>query len=296
MRFEVQQQHLSPLKSEPIEDAADSDLSAFEGPVAGIDVGSRTTKVVILDKGCILSSEVLDTGVDAERTAETALARAGQTAGVGMGSIKAIVGTGYGRVALSFADKTATELSCHARGCHFLDPTIRTVVDVGGQDCKVIHLDAGGNMMDFIMNDKCAAGTGRFLEMAARTLELDLTDMAVMTADPARSCTINSMCVVFAETEIISLLAKRRASRDIVSGIYSAFAGRIGNMVKRLGVRPPMVFVGGVAKNRGLAQALAECLGLSFTPLGIDPQLTGALGAAALAMQSDEIKGCETCR
>jgi predicted CoA-substrate-specific enzyme activase len=160
----------------------------------------------------------------------------------------------------------------------------------------VIHLDAGGNMVDFIMNDKCAAGTGRFLEMAARTLELGLTDMAVMTADPTRACAVNNTCVVFAETEIISLLAKRRASRDIVSGIYLAFAGRIGNMVKRLGVRPPMVFVGGVAKNRGLAQALAECLGQSFTPLEIDPQLTGALGAAALAMQTDANKGCETCR
>jgi predicted CoA-substrate-specific enzyme activase len=253
--------------------------------VAGIDVGSRTTKAVILNKGHILASSVLDTGIDTEKAAETALMLARQKAGIIKGWPGAVVGTGYGRVSLSFLDKTATELTCHALGCHFINPQIRTLIDIGGQDSKVVHLDADGGMIDFVMNDKCAAGTGKFLEMVARTLELELTDMADMPSDTAQACAMNSMCAVFAETEIISLLAKKRSPQDIVSGINRAFASRIGNLVKRLGIKQPLAFVGGVAKNQGLASALVDYLGVPLTPLDIDPQLTGALGAAVQAQQ-----------
>ncbi len=275
---------LSHLKLEPLLQTANPDQNQSKEWVAGIDVGSRTTKAVILNSGNILASTVLDTGIDAEKSAETALMRARQKAGIGNSLPGAVVGTGYGRVSLSFLDKTATELTCHARGCHFINPQIRTVIDIGGQDSKVVHLDADGNMVDFVMNDKCAAGTGKFLEMVARTLELDLTDMAHIQSDAAQACTINSMCVVFAETEIVSLLAKKQAPQEIVSGINRAFAMRIGNMVKRLGVKRPLAFVGGVAKNKGLVNALVDYLGVPFTPLDIDPQLTGALGAAVQAL------------
>jgi predicted CoA-substrate-specific enzyme activase len=281
----MKQTLLPRLKPEPLLQAANPEHNKSKQWVAGIDVGSRTTKVVILSSGRILASSVLDTGINAEKSAETALMLARQKAGISKGWPGAVVGTGYGRVSLSFLDKTATELTCHARGCHFINPQIRTVIDIGGQDSKVVHLDADGGMVDFVMNDKCAAGTGKFLEMVARTLELELADMADMQSDPAQACTINSMCAVFAETEIISLLAKKQAPQDIVSGINRAFATRIGNMVKRLGIKRPLAFVGGVAKNKGLANALVDYLGVPFTSLDIDPQLTGALGAAVQAQQ-----------
>jgi predicted CoA-substrate-specific enzyme activase len=258
--------------------------------VAGIDVGSRTTKAVILNKGHILASSVIDTGINAEKAAETAMMLARQKAGIDKGEPGAVVGTGYGRVSLSFLDKTATELTCHARGCHFINPEIRTLIDIGGQDSKVVHVDADGAMIDFVMNDKCAAGTGKFLEMAARTLELELTDMADMSSGAAQACAMTSMCAVFAETEIVSLLAKKQTPQDIVSGINRAFAARIGNMVKRLGIKPHLAFVGGVAKNQGLASALVDYLGVPFTPLDIDPQLTGALGAAVQAQQIETLR------
>jgi predicted CoA-substrate-specific enzyme activase len=285
----MKQTPLSHLMPAPLLPTANPEHHKSKQWVAGIDVGSRTTKVVILNSGNILAGTVLDTGIDAGKTAEAALMRARQKAGISKGRPRAVVGTGYGRVSLSFLDKTATELTCHARGCHFINPEIRTVIDIGGQDSKVVHLDADGSMVDFVMNDKCAAGTGKFLEMVARTLELDLTDMADMQSDAVQACTINSMCAVFAETEVVSLLAKKKAPQDIVSGINRAFATRIGNMVKRLGVKRPLAFVGGVAKNKGLANALVDYLGVAFTSLDIDPQLTGALGAAVLAQQSQKL-------
>jgi predicted CoA-substrate-specific enzyme activase len=262
---------------------------------AGIDVGSRTTKAVMLKGHQIRSSAVMDTGVNPRQTAEKTLAQAAQRIGIARQQIQCVVGTGYGRVCLSFVDRTVTELTCHAKGCHFLNPQVRTVIDIGGQDSKVIRLNDHGDMVDFVMNDKCAAGTGKFLEMSARTLELSLEEMAGVASDPTQACAINSMCVVFAETEIISLLAKRKAPQAIVAGINRAFAMRIGNMAKRLGLRLETVFVGGVAKNAGLAKALTDYLGSPFAALPIDPQLTGALGAAVLAQQSIAHQGGRTC-
>jgi predicted CoA-substrate-specific enzyme activase len=254
---------------------------------AGIDVGSRTTKAVMLKGDQVVSSAVLDTGANGKRSAEHSLALVSQQAGIAEDRIQAMVGTGYGRVSLAFVDQTVTELTCHAMGCHFIDPMIRTVIDIGGQDSKVIRLDGRGAMVDFAMNDKCAAGTGKFLEMVARTLEIDITTLAKMDAPGANGCAINSMCVVFAETEIISLLAKGEKIESIVFGINRAFASRIGNMVKRLGLHGQIGFVGGVAKNSGLARALSDYLERPFTPMDIDPQLTGALGAAVLAQQAN---------
>jgi predicted CoA-substrate-specific enzyme activase len=233
----------------------------------------------------------MDSGVNPRQTAERALAQAVTKAGIGNKQIQGVVGTGYGRVSVSFVDRTVTELTCHAKGCHFINPRVRTVLDIGGQDSKAIRLNDRGEMVDFVMNDKCAAGTGKFLEMAARTLGLSLEEMAGVKNDPAQACAINSMCVVFAETEIISLLAKREVPQAIVAGINRAFALRIGNMAKRLGLRQQTVFVGGVAKNIGLARALSDYLGSTFAALPIDPQLTGALGAAVLAQRAIAPRG-----
>jgi predicted CoA-substrate-specific enzyme activase len=257
---------------------------------AGIDVGSRTIKVVILGDSGILSSTVLYSGIHPNKKAQNALKTTCGQLGLRKHHIQAMVGTGYGRVSLSFTDATATELSCHAKGVHFCNPEIRTVIDIGGQDSKVIHLDGQGNMTDFAMNDRCAAGTGKFLEMVARTLEIDLTVLANMRPT-ARPATINSMCVVFVETEIVSLLANEVSPARIVTGVNRAFSQRIGNMVKRLGIRSKVAFTGGVAKNRGLAQALSTFLDQPFESLDIDPQLTGALGAAVLARELPKKSG-----
>lgn len=253
---------------------------------AGIDVGSRTSKAVLLDNERQITTAISPTGIHVEQTAENLLAEVIETASITRNNIKGIVGTGYGRVALNFVDTTVTELTCHGVGANFLNPDIRMVIDVGGQDSKVIHLDEQGNMIDFVMNDKCAAGTGKFLEMVARSLEMDLNTLSDTHFESSNPCTINSMCVVFVESEIISLLARSKSPADIVSGVNRAFSMRIGNMVKRLGLKTQCVLTGGVAKNRGFAQTLSNYINIPFSPLDIDPQLNGALGAAVLAQRS----------
>jgi predicted CoA-substrate-specific enzyme activase len=260
-------------------------LQESNGPkrfYAGVDIGSRYTKVVIVTGLGMVSKEALPTGNDVVQTANMVLKSASEKVGLRTGEIKCLVGTGYGRVSLSFADMTLTELSCHARGCFHLNNKARTVIDIGGQDSKVLHLDSNGNMVDFVMNDKCAAGTGRFLEVAATSLEVDMETMSAM-ARVEQPCPINSMCVVFAETEIISLLSKGESIAAIISGINRGFSQRIGNMVKRLGVKGQCMFVGGVAKNKGLSKELESYLGVELFSPSIDPQYTGALGAALMA-------------
>jgi len=252
---------------------------------AGIDVGSRTTKVVLMGDQQIIASGVIQTGTSPAGAAETVLHRACEQAGCPRKDIRRMVGTGYGRVSLAFVDKTITELTCHAKGCHFINSAVRTVLDIGGQDSKVIRVDDDGNMTDFIMNDKCAAGTGRFLEVVAQALEIDLDALGKLSLEADRPCKINSTCSVFAESEVVSLLAKGEDCANIVAGINRSFATRIGNMVKRLGVSGEMVFVGGVAKNHGLVSALSDYMQTHFLGLDVDPQIMGALGAAVMAQQ-----------
>lgn len=252
----------------------------------GLDIGSRAAKGVMLEDGRILSSHILDTGSKPKDIAvslfDILLAKSNKS----REEISYIVGTGYGRVSMSFVDKTLTELSCHAAGAFFLDSSIRTVIDIGGQDSKVIRLDADGGMLDFIMNDKCAAGTGRFMEVAAKALEVDLDDLGKISSLAVNPCEINSMCAVFAESEIISLLAQGIDSADISSGLHKAFARRVGTMAKRIGVVGNVAFVGGVAKNAGLAKEICTYLDVNLVSLPIDPQLMGALGAAVIAQHS----------
>lgn len=266
-------------------DLADDGANRADILVAGIDVGARTTKAVILDGREIVSSAVLYTAIDPKNSARKALGAARDQRGIKKGRFRKIMGTGYGRAAPSFVDATATEISCQAKGVHFLNPEVRTVIDIGGRDSRVIHLDEKGNMVDFEMNNTCAAGSGKIFEMLARVLEIDLTSLAGMRPT-AHRVTVNSMCMVNAETEILSMLARDIAPAHIVNAINRAFAMRVVSMAQRLGIKPRVAFTGGVAKNRGLVHTLSEVLAQSFEPLPIDCQLTGALGAALLAQES----------
>ena len=199
-----------------------------------------------------------------------------------------MVTTGYGRTAISDGDKSITEITCHARGAHYLDPSVRTVIDIGGQDSKVIRLDENGAVVNFVMNDKCAAGTGRFLEMMARTLEMNLDDMAKKGLHFKEDITISSMCTVFAESEVVSLIAQNKDTDDIVHGLNKAVAAKTAALAKRIKGEEAYMMTGGVSKNQGLVKTLEEKLGTKLI-ISEKAQLCGALGAALFA--ADMVEG-----
>ena len=251
--------------------------------VAGVDSGSTTTNVAVLDlEGNLAASAIVRTGPRARDGAEKAFAALG---GLSPEDMAAIVATGYGRSSLTFATGAVTEITCHARGAHRLNPTARTIVDIGGQDSKVICLDQGGAVSNFVMNDKCAAGTGRFLELMARTLEVDLDDLGELGLRWKNDLTISSICTVFAESEVVSLIADNHAAADIVHGLHKSVAVKTAALAKRAGGTAPYMMTGGVARNRGVVKALEERL---EAPLWIPetPDLCGALGAALFALDS----------
>ena len=204
--------------------------------------------------------------------------------------IDAVITTGYGRETIGASDASVTEITCHARGAHFLCPNARTVIDIGGQDSKVIRIDENGAVVNFVMNDKCAAGTGRFLEMMARTLELSMSEMSELGLRWKKDVTISSMCTVFAESEVVSLIAENTPPEDIIHGLNMAVAGKTVSLAKRLGGVPDYVMTGGVAQNRGVVKALEEKLG---APIAVpkEAQLCGALGAALIALDRAGVPG-----
>ena len=254
-----------------------------KGYFAGIDSGSTSTDVVILDKNQhIIAGIILPTGAGAALGAERALEQALKEAGLVREDIDAMVTTGYGRTAISDGDKSITEITCHARGAHYLDPSVRTVIDIGGQDSKVIRLDENGAVVNFVMNDKCAAGTGRFLEMMARTLEMNLDDMAQKGLHFKEDITISSMCTVFAESEVVSLIAQNKDTDDIVHGLNKAVAAKTAALAKRVKGEEAYMMTGGVSKNQGLVKTLEEKLGTKLI-ISEKAQLCGALGAALFA-------------
>lgn len=256
-----------------------------KGYFAGIDSGSCSTDVVILDQDKkMVAGIVLPTGAGAAIGAERALEEALREAKLTREDIDAIVTTGYGRSAITVGDRDITEITCHARGAHFLDPDVRTVIDIGGQDSKVIRLDETGVVTGFVMNDKCAAGTGRFLEMMARTMEMDLDKMSLAGLEYKEDITISSMCTVFAESEVVSLIAQNKATDDIVHGLDKAVASKILSLSKRVGGEEKYMMTGGVSKNKGLVKALEEALGVELA-ISDKAQLCGALGAALYAME-----------
>ena len=254
-----------------------------KGYFAGIDSGSTSTDVVILDKEKqIVADIILPTGAGAAIGAERALEEALKKAELKREDIDAMVTTGYGRTAIQDGDKSITEITCHARGAHFLDPSVRTVIDIGGQDSKVIRLDEQGNVVNFVMNDKCAAGTGRFLEMMARTMEMGLDELSKRGLEYQEDITISSMCTVFAESEVVSLIAQNKATDDIVHGLNKAVATKTAALSKRVKGEERYMMTGGVSKNEGLVKTLEEKLGTKLV-ISEKAQLCGALGAALFA-------------
>ena len=261
------------------------EIKMGKGYFAGIDSGSTSTDVVILDKEKkIVAGIVLPTGAGAAIGAERALSEALKEADLSREDIDALVTTGYGRTAIQEGDKSITEITCHAKGAHYLDPEVRTVVDIGGQDSKVIRIDENGAVENFVMNDKCAAGTGRFLEMMARTMEMDLDHMSQAGLKYKEDITISSMCTVFAESEVVSLIAQNKETDDIVHGLNKAVATKTAALAKRVGGQEKYMMTGGVSKNKGLVKTLEEKLGTSLV-IHKDAQLCGALGAALFALE-----------
>ncbi|MFX1343781.1 MAG: acyl-CoA dehydratase activase [Promethearchaeota archaeon] len=253
--------------------------------VAGCDVGSLTGKAVILSDGKILSYSIVPTTPKPEITALNAMNRALENGNLTLDDIEFIVGTGYGRVKIPFANFEISELTCHGKGAHSFNPSIRTIIDVGGQDCKVIKVDQKGKILDFAMNDKCAAGTGRFLEVMAKTLELDLDDLGSISLESKNQAKITAQCSVFAETEVVSLMADGVEVSDIVAGIHDAIASRIMSLVYRVGLEEELTISGGVAKNIGVVTYLEKRMGVNAKKLPVDPQIIGALGAALIAQE-----------
>jgi predicted CoA-substrate-specific enzyme activase len=255
---------------------------------AGIDGGSRAIKVAILEcKTCkVVASAVRDQGVQHDRCAHELLNELLKEAGLKRRQVARTVATGYTRNAITFADTTVTEITCHAAGVHHAVPDAATVIEIGGQDSKLLRLNADGSVRDFAMNDRCAAGTGRFLEVVAARLGVGLDHLDSLARKAKSPAPISSMCVVFAETEIIGLLASGVPPADIVAGVQASIASRVASMIGR-DARQPIIFTGGVALIPGMADALATAL---KTPVRVapKPQMTGAIGAALLACRQLE--------
>lgn len=254
----------------------------------GIDIGSITAKCVILKGGEMASSVVAFRGYNSTGAATAVLEEALRMAGIGRGDLARIVSTGYGRAAVKEAHQQFTEISCHAMGASYLVPGGATVIDVGGQDSKAISIDPAGKVLNFVMNDKCAAGTGRFLEVMAQALEVDLNDFGGLSLKATGKAEISNMCTVFAESEVISRIASGSSKEDIIAGIHDAMASRIASMAARVEIRPKVVLTGGVSKNIGLVKALEERLGLKLE-VPAEAQINGALGAALMAVKTSGI-------
>jgi predicted CoA-substrate-specific enzyme activase len=252
----------------------------------GCDVGSTTGKAVILDEhGAIAASVIVPSEIDPEETSRNAMDGAcALVDGLkGSGDLAYLVGTGYGRNEVPFANENISEISCHALGVFSCDPKIKTIVDIGGQDLKGISVAADGSVLEFAMNDKCAAGTGRFFEAMSRVFRMDLDEFSQMSLHARKVIPVTAQCSVFAESEVISLLAKKQPPADVAAGIQASVAKRCFTLLKRIGIREKVTVTGGCAKNAGLMKALSMLLGLEIAGLPIDPQLMGALGAAVFA-------------
>lgn len=252
--------------------------------VGGCDVGSATGKAVIMQNGRIVSYVIISSTTRPEVTARKAMDQALGKAGLSsLDELQFIIGTGYGRLKVPFASENVSEITCHARGAQWMCPTVRTVVDIGGQDCKVMSIDANGKVIEFVMNDRCAAGTGRFFEAMARVLDCGLEGLSELSLRGEKPSSITSQCSVFAESEVITLVNEGTDLPDIVAGLHNSIAGRLNSMVRKVGLIEDAAITGGCAKNEGLVKALEIKLGVSVKKLSEDPQIAGAVGAAIIA-------------
>ena len=255
--------------------------------VAGVDIGSVAAKALILSEKGIMGYSVVPTGANCNEAAQKALNNAIQKANIKKEDIKYIMATGYGRRAINFGNNSITEISANAKGAIFLARKIgqiRTIINVGGQDVKVITLDEKGTITNFLMNDKCAAGTGRFLEVISKALEEDIETFSKISLESTNPAKINSTCTVFAESEVISLVAQNVPKKDIIAGIHKSVAKRISDMTRAAGAQEKIFFDGGGAKNIGLTTAVKKTIGKEIHITKI-PQFTVALGAALLAYE-----------
>ncbi|CFX42501.1 ATPase, BadF/BadG/BcrA/BcrD type [Syntrophomonas zehnderi OL-4] len=251
---------------------------------AGIDIGSTTTKAVILGDTDSYSYALQSTGIEINAISRQVLKEACDKAGLKIEDLDRIVATGYGRISIPFATTTITEITCNAAGVHHLFPNASLVVDIGGQDSKVIKIDDQGRVMQFAMNDKCAAGTGKFLEVAAQTLGVPVSEIGDISMQSKNKVTISSICTVFAQTEIVSLIARQTDKEDIAAGLHESIVSRVYGLISSVNPDPQaeVVLTGGVAKNAAIVQLLERMLG---RPISVpdDPQIVTALGAALLA-------------
>jgi predicted CoA-substrate-specific enzyme activase len=255
---------------------------------AGVDVGSTQTKAIVLDaRRGIVGRSLRMTGARIVESAEAALQEAASAAGISRQEIAFVVGTGYGRFKVTSGDAQITEISCHARGAHFFFPSTRTVIDMGGQDTKAIRISPEGEVLDFAMNDKCAAGTGRFLGTSAEVLNLSLDDLGPLALKATEPVKMTSVCTVFVESDIMSYLAQKKTVENILGGVHRAIANRTISLVRRVGIEPEVTFTGGVSRNIAMVQALEEVLGTKLN-VSSESHYTGALGAALFALERAE--------
>ena len=275
-----QTEHLASQKGSPMSTAA-----TF---VVGLDSGSTSTNAVVMNEARkIVASVVIRTGAKAGASAERAYREVLERAGITPDQVACTIATGYGRVSIPFADENVTEISCHGRGAHYFNPDVRTILDIGGQDSKAIHVNTAGEVTDFAMNDKCAAGTGRFLEMIARSLEISLDELGPAALESKKRLEIASMCSVFAESEVISLIANNEEKPDIAAGVCRAVAGKAYSLMRRVGLEGAYMMTGGVAQNPGVVRAVEELIGEKLF-ICEDPEIVGATGAALLALEKSE--------
>jgi predicted CoA-substrate-specific enzyme activase len=250
--------------------------------VAGVDIGSLSSKALIMEDGNIRGWKIILTGPDSSESAVSVMNFALKECRLALEDVQYIVGTGYGRVNVPFAQTTITEISCHARGCHWMFPETRTILDMGGQDCKAIRCDEAGRVTNFVMNDKCAAGTGRYLERVAATVNMKLEEIGALSLKGSNPLPISDFCAVFAESDVVKLMHDNQPIPDILAGAHEAIVKRIRSFMQRVGIEESLCISGGVAKNIGVVKRLEAQLSLK-AKIAPEPQIIGALGAALFA-------------
>lgn len=252
--------------------------------VAGIDIGSATSKAAILNGDEVVAAQIIETGPESQGSAEDVMAGTLEKSGLRMDELTYIVATGYGRINVPFAGDIITEIACHAKGVNFLFAGASTILDMGGQDCKAIRVDNDGNHVAFAMNDKCAAGTGRFLEIMSALLKVPLDEIGPLSLQATEDTPISNICTVFARSEAARHLRRGVPKANILGGLHMATAERVFSLLKRVGIEADFVISGGIAKNIGVVSRLEEKVGLP-THISEEPQIIGALGAALFARE-----------
>lgn len=254
--------------------------------VAGCDVGSLTSKAIIMEGDRVVSYSIRKSKARPWESADAVMQEALEKAKLSKTDIAFCVGTGYGRDKINFVNETSSEIACHARGARWLVPNVRTVIDIGGQDCKAVKLDEKGDMVKFITNDKCASGTGRFLEVMAKVMSVKLDELGALSAKSKNPVTFATACTVWAQADVIQHINDGVPIEDIASGINTAMAARMAVLAGNIGVEREVCMTGGVAKNDGVVQALEKILGVKIRRVRrADPQIAGALGAALIARE-----------